>query len=44
LFDIYQNGFQFFQDGYASAEAVVLTLIVARLDAGQFSSHPIGRE
>jgi multiple sugar transport system permease protein len=28
VFDIYQNGFQFFKMGYASAEAVVLTLIV----------------
>ena len=28
VFDIYQNGFQFFNMGYASAEAVVLTLIV----------------
>ena len=35
VFDIYQNGFQFFKMGYASAEAVVLTLIqfrVIRLD------------
>jgi multiple sugar transport system permease protein len=31
VFDIYQNGFQFFKMGYASAEAVVLTLIVLML-------------
>ncbi len=31
VFDIYQNGFQFFKMGYASAEAVVLTLIVLTL-------------
>jgi multiple sugar transport system permease protein len=31
VFDIYQNGFQFFKMGYASAEAVVLTLIVLGL-------------
>lgn len=31
VFDIYQNGFQFFKMGYASAEAVVLTLIVLAL-------------
>ena len=31
MFDIYQNGFQFFKMGYASAEAVVLTLIVLAL-------------
>jgi len=31
VFDIYQNGFQFFKMGYASAEAVVLTLIILAL-------------
>src|SRR5258707_385146 len=30
-FDIYQNGFQHFRMGYASAEAVALTMIVIRL-------------
>jgi multiple sugar transport system permease protein len=36
VFDIYQNGFQFFKMGYASAEAVVLTLIVLVLTLVQF--------
>lgn len=36
VFDIYQNGFQFFKMGYASAEAVVLTLIVLVLTLIQF--------
>ncbi len=36
VFDIYQNGFQFFKMGYASAEAVVLTLIVLALTLVQF--------
>lgn len=36
VFDIYQNGFQFFKMGYASAEAVVLTLIVLALTLIQF--------
>ena len=34
--DIYQNGFQFFKMGYASAEAVVLTLIILALTLVQF--------
>jgi multiple sugar transport system permease protein len=36
VFDIYQNGFQFFKMGYASAEAVALTLIVLALTLIQF--------
>ncbi len=36
VFDIYQNGFQFFKMGYASAEAVVLTLIILALTLIQF--------
>ncbi len=36
VFDIYQNGFQFFKMGYASAEAVVLTLISLALTLVQF--------
>jgi multiple sugar transport system permease protein len=36
VFDIYQNGFQFFKMGYASAEAVVLTLIILVLTLVQF--------
>ena len=36
VFDIYQNAFQFFHMGYASAEAVVLTLIVLGLTLMQF--------
>jgi multiple sugar transport system permease protein len=34
--DIYQNGFQFFKMGYASAEAVVLTIIILALTLVQF--------
>jgi len=34
--DIYQNGFQFFKMGYASSEAVVLTLIILALTLVQF--------
>jgi multiple sugar transport system permease protein len=37
VFDIYTNGFQFFRMGYASAEAVTLTLIVLGLTLVQFS-------
>ena len=37
VFDIYTNGFQFFRLGYASAEAVILTLIVLGLTVIQFS-------
>lgn len=37
VFDIYTNGFQFFRMGYASAEAVILTLIVLGLTVIQFS-------
>ena len=40
VFDIYQNGFQFFKMGYASAEAVVLTLIILALTLIQFRGHP----
>lgn len=36
VFDIYTNGFQFFRMGYASSEAVVLTLIVLGLTVIQF--------
>jgi multiple sugar transport system permease protein len=36
VFDIYQNGFQFFKMGYASAEAVVLTLIILAVTLIQF--------
>src|SRR5438132_10492987 len=36
VFDIYQNGFQFFKMGFASAEAVVLTIIVIVLTLIQF--------
>jgi multiple sugar transport system permease protein len=36
VFDIYANGFQFFRMGYASAEAVTLTLIVLGLTFIQF--------
>jgi len=31
VLDIYQNGFQYFHMGYASAEAITLTLIVVGL-------------
>ena len=37
VFDIYTNGFQFFRMGYASAEAVTLTLIVLGLTLVQFT-------
>ncbi len=37
VFDIYTNGFQFFRMGYASAEAVMLTLIVLGLTLIQFT-------
>jgi multiple sugar transport system permease protein len=37
VFDIYTNGFQFFRMGYASAEAVILTLIVLGLTLIQFT-------
>ena len=37
VFDIYTNGFQFFRMGYASAEAVILTLIVLGSTVVQFS-------
>ena len=36
VYDIYENGFQFRKMGYASAEAVVLTLIVLVLTLVQF--------
>jgi multiple sugar transport system permease protein len=37
VYDIYTNGFQFFKMGYASAEAVILTMIVLGLTVIQFS-------
>jgi len=37
VFDIYQNGFQYFRMGYASAEAVALTMIVLGFTLFQFS-------
>jgi multiple sugar transport system permease protein len=37
VYDIYTNGFQFFRMGYASAEAVTLTLIVLGLTFIQFA-------
>ena len=36
VFDIYQNGFQYFHMGYASAEAVMLTLFVLGFTMIQF--------
>ena len=36
FYDIYTNGFQFFRMGYASAEAVILTMIVLGLTLIQF--------
>ena len=36
VFDIYQNAFQYFHMGYASAEAVALTLIVLGFTLIQF--------
>jgi multiple sugar transport system permease protein len=36
VFDIYQNGFQYFRMGYASAEAVALTMIVIGFTLIQF--------
>jgi multiple sugar transport system permease protein len=36
VYDIYTNGFQFFKMGYASAEAVILTMIVLGLTVVQF--------
>ncbi|HHY45905.1 MAG TPA: sugar ABC transporter permease [Firmicutes bacterium] len=36
LYDIYENGFRYFRMGYASAEAVILTLIVLALTLVQF--------
>jgi len=38
VFDIYQNAFQYFHMGYASAEAVILTLIVLGLTVIQFGT------
>jgi len=38
VYDIYENGFHFFRMGYASAEAVVLTLIVLGLTVIQFGA------
>lgn len=38
VYDIYENGFHFFRMGYASSEAVVLTLIVLGLTVVQFAS------
>jgi multiple sugar transport system permease protein len=36
VYDIFTNGFQFFHMGYASAEAVILTMIVLGLTLIQF--------
>ena len=36
VYDIYQNAFQYFRMGYASAEAVTLTLIVLGFTLIQF--------
>jgi len=44
VYDIYENGFQFFKMGYASAEAVVLTLIVLALTVVQFRTMRGGTE
>lgn len=44
VYDIYENGFQFFKMGYASAEAVVLTLIVLVLTIAQFRTMRGGME
>ncbi len=38
LYDIYENGFRYFRLGYASAEAVILTLIVIALTLIQFKA------
>jgi multiple sugar transport system permease protein len=38
VYDIYQNAFQYFRMGYASAEAVTLTLIVLGFTLIQFRS------
>jgi multiple sugar transport system permease protein len=38
LYDIYENGFRYFRLGYASAEAVILTLIVISLTLVQFKA------
>lgn len=38
LYDIYENGFRYFRLGYASAEAVILTLIVIILTVVQFKA------
>jgi multiple sugar transport system permease protein len=36
VFDIYENGFRYFRMGYASSEAVILTIIVLALTLIQF--------
>ena len=36
VYDIYENGFRFYKMGYASAEAVVLFLIVTVITAVEF--------
>lgn len=38
LLDIYENGFRYFRLGYASAEAVILTLLVIGLTLVQFKA------
>ncbi len=38
LFDIYENGFRYFRMGYASAEAVILTIVVLGLTLVQFKA------
>ncbi len=37
IYDIYENGFRYFRMGYASSEAVILTLIVLGLTLIQFT-------
>ena len=36
VYDIYENGFRYFKMGYASAEAVILLLIVLVLTVFEF--------
>jgi multiple sugar transport system permease protein len=44
VFEIYTNAFSFFKMGYASAEAVVLTMIVLVLTILQFRYFRTGEE
>ena len=43
VFDIYQNAFQYFRMGYASAEAVALTFIVLGFTLIQFRARAVRR-